>query len=255
MNASTAEATRSAAKVDQRRAALPVRLWILAAVLVILGAVAGAGAGAALLGDKVVAESRLVVGDQTIRAQSVPGYSLATQQLAVTYSRLIGSDAVGAEVPEGVAVDASPIPDSAIVRVRAEATDEGAAIAAADAAAQALVAAADEARARNTSDSIAEGYLEARADLDRARATQTRAETPANAYQVELAQTRVDALQQAYRERVVATANNATALAVTQKGEIVSSSLPRAGALGGLVGAAAVAFVLGLVFLVRLRRD
>ena len=238
----------------RRSSVLSFRRWLAAALLVILGAAAGAGAGIALLGDRVVAESRLVVGDQTIRAQSVPGYALATHQLAVTYSRLVDSDAVTAAVPEGVEADASPIPDSAVVRVRAGATDEGAAIAGADAVAQALVTAANEARARNTPDAIGEQYLTARRALDEARAGATAQATPENAYQVELAQARVDALQQSYRERVMATANNATGLAVTQKAEIVSTSLPRAGALGALVGGAAVVLAVGAAYLIRARR-
>lgn len=237
----------------RRTPVLPPWAWLLALVLVVLGAGGGAVAGAALLGDRVTAEGRLVVGDQTIRAQSVPGYALATQQLAVTYSRLVDADTVTSALPEGVTADASPIPDSAVVRVRTEATDEAAAIAGADAVAEALVKAADEARARNTGDAIAEQYLAARNDLDAARAAVE--EGPIEkAYEAELAQTRVDALQQAYRERMTAMANNATALAVTQKAKIVSSSLPRAGALGALVGGASVALIGGLVYLVRARR-
>lgn len=234
---------------------MTMRAWILSALVVVAGLVLGALAGAAVLGGRVSAETRLVVGDQTIRAQSVPGYALATMQLAATYSRLVSSDSVTGRMPEGVTVDASPIPDSGIVRVVAQADDEATAISAADTAAEALIAAADTAQSKSGGDAVAEEYLVARRDLFEKQAKARAATATAqDVFAVDLAQARVDAMAQAYREQVISASNNATGLAVTQKAQPVSSTTPRAGALGALAGGALAVLLVGIAYLVRVRR-
>ena len=70
----------SSPPTTRHRLSVPTLLFFL--VLVVAGAAGGAYAGLRYLGTSVTAESRLVVGDQSVRAQSVPGYALATQQLA-----------------------------------------------------------------------------------------------------------------------------------------------------------------------------
>ena len=121
------------------------RHWGVGALLALLGLLAGLAA-TATRPVQYTAEARLVVGQLDVSSQSVPGFALATQQLATTYARLIVADPIRADIANtlgsrrGQLLDyrASPIPESAIIRVEAVATDAGVASRAADAAATAL---------------------------------------------------------------------------------------------------------------------
>ena len=109
------------------------RRWWLGAVLAILGAVEGV----ALAGTRpteITAEVRVVVGSEELSAYQVPGYAAASVQLADNYSRYIGVQVEAGRLKSilpdvsGVhEVSASPIPDSAVIRL--EATAESAATA------------------------------------------------------------------------------------------------------------------------------
>ena len=78
------------------------------------------------------AESRLLVGDsQSVDPQNLQSLGVATGQLAATYSRLISSDQVLAEVDQRAGLQptearsvltASPIPETAVIRIEATAS-------------------------------------------------------------------------------------------------------------------------------------
>jgi hypothetical protein len=106
-----------------------MRRWPLALCLVILGA--ALGIGSVLIRPTVyTAEARLAVGGDDLSAQSVPGFALAAQQLASNYARYVDQTAdpaalgTAADSSTGtvVAVAASPIPASSIIRVEVSAT-------------------------------------------------------------------------------------------------------------------------------------
>ncbi len=221
---------------------------IVFAVVVLAATAGGAYAGMRLLGTTVTAESRLVVGDQSVRAQSVPGYALATQQLAATYARLIGS------APDDT-VTASPIPDSAIIRVQAQAADPAAAVDAADAAAADLIRVANAARSQREDEAATTAYLAAVADLRTAKARVTAAATRpaavrgAAADRVDLAQVRVDAAAEALRDDLRASLSNSAGVSVVQKAQVTTSARPRAALLGGFAGGAGAALLLAAGYL------
>lgn len=223
----------------------------------VLGSLLGALVAVMILGGRVTAEARLVVGDQTIAAQSVPGYALATQQLAGTYARLVMGDAVTSQVPEDAEVSASPVPESAVVRVQAEADDADTAVAAANAAAQALVTSVQGVTGPETDEAQVTAWQEARARLREAQsaaAAQTSAAGAARAQDiVALRELEVEALAQAYREAVRASASGSASLAVTQAAAVTTTSTPRAGVLGAFAGAALAALLLGALHLLRSR--
>lgn len=92
-------------------------------------------------------ESRLVVGDLGFTAQAVPGYVLASQQMAETYARLASSgvviDAAARKLhlpvaDVGGALTSTSIPESAIVVIDARTVDAGQGIRIVQAAAEAL---------------------------------------------------------------------------------------------------------------------
>lgn len=223
---------------------------IAAVVATIIALVAGVAVGAVVggwaLGRTETAEARLVVGDQSIRAQSVPGYALATQQLAATYSRLI---ATPAESGEGVS--ASPIPDSAIIRVQAKSQDAASAVAAADQAADQLVKAAAEARGGAADDTATKAYEQGQAAVRQAQAQVSAATSTSGraraADALALAQVRLEGLAQAVRDSTIAAQSGSSGVTVTQRAAVVSSSTPRALLLGGFAGGVLVALVVGAV--------
>lgn len=243
----------SSPPTTRHRLSVPTLLFFL--VLVVAGAAGGAYAGLRYLGTSVTAESRLVVGDQSVRAQSVPGYALATQQLASTYSRLIGSAAADDSIT------ASPIPDSAIIRVRATAPDDAAAIAAANEAAVNLIETANKARGQEEDDALAQAYLRAQTELQTAQTRATAAATgPAAAAgeaagQAALAQVRVDAAAESVRDNLRASLSNSAGVTVVSEAVVTDTAAPRATLLGAFAGGAGVALLLAAgVVLARARR-
>ncbi|MGJ7442267.1 hypothetical protein [Aquipuribacter sp. MA13-6] len=125
-----------------------LRSWRLTAPLMAVGLVAGVGL-ATLVPPTYTAETRLLVGGQTLASQSVPGVVFATQELAATYSRFVDDasatgglqDLIGAETAQTVgSVSASPIPDSSVIILEVSGSDPEDAAVAAQALAEALVA-------------------------------------------------------------------------------------------------------------------
>lgn len=87
------------------------------------------------------AEARLSVAPGTSNAYDIAGFPLAANELASTYARWVTRETAPGGLPEGVEeVSASPIPDSAVVRIETTATSEEAAVTAAQALADGLVA-------------------------------------------------------------------------------------------------------------------
>ncbi len=121
-----------------------LRRWPLVAVLVLVSSAGGAGFAAtrpALHTSQVL----LAVGGTDLSAQAVPGFAAASKELASNYARFVTPSLVIDAMPAGqiskvTALDASPVPESNVIRIEAVATDEGAASAAASKAATSLVA-------------------------------------------------------------------------------------------------------------------
>src|SRR5918911_4044178 len=119
------------------------RRWPLTLVLVVLGALGGAVA-ARSQPTTYTAEERLAVGSGGLSAQAVPGFALASQELASNYARFVTAGPVRSALPAQTArrvltVTASPVPESNVVRVEATATDPAAATVAAAKAGEWLV--------------------------------------------------------------------------------------------------------------------
>lgn len=115
------------------------RHWPLITILAAAGA--GLGVGLAfLIPITYTAEARVAVGAGDLTSGAISGFPLAASQLASNYARYVNDRGVaGTDVPEGVKLSASQIPDSNIIRVEAESRDGAAATAAANSAAQELV--------------------------------------------------------------------------------------------------------------------
>lgn len=95
------------------------------------------------------AETRLAVGAGEMSAFAIPGFPLASRELASNYARWVQNTAADPSLatPGVTEVRASPIPDSNIVRIEAEGSTPQAAKAGATAAAQRLVEEVNTARA------------------------------------------------------------------------------------------------------------
>lgn len=111
-------------------------LTILLALAGLLDGVLVAG----LLKEHTTAETRLSVGSGSLVNYKVPGFALASQELAASYARYVGLEqsqgvllkALGSDAGKVTTVQASPIPDSSVVRIEVTATSPSVAVAAAD---------------------------------------------------------------------------------------------------------------------------
>jgi hypothetical protein len=123
-----------------------LRLWPVTVVAVALG-LAGGLAYDLSLPTSYTAEVRLAVGGQTVAAQAVPGFALASQQLAADFSRYVGpqqdsavlKQALGSRTADVVSVGASPIPESNVIRVEVVAHNSQTAVKGAQSLAQSLL--------------------------------------------------------------------------------------------------------------------
>lgn len=120
------------------------RRWPLAVALVVLGTAAGAGVASAVP-TTYTAEARMAVGGTDIKAQAVPGFALASSEIAANYARFVAVGPIRqtlspAEQTRLKTVTASPLPDSNVIRIEATASDETTAVTAASAASTALKA-------------------------------------------------------------------------------------------------------------------
>lgn len=121
-----------------------MRRWPLALALIVVCGLAGLVVGTRMT-PTYTAEARVAVGPGDMSAGAIAGFPQATRNMAADYSRWVTQQGL-VEVPEGVALSASPVPESNVIRVIAEGSDETAARSAADAAAKALVTKVNAAR-------------------------------------------------------------------------------------------------------------
>lgn len=123
-----------------------LRYWYVVLPLTVLGLVVGLLL-AASRPTLVTAEARLAVGSADLASYQVAGFGPAATQLASNYARYIGAqrsreqqrELVGDLVDQVDSVEASPIPESNIVRVEVVASSEDVALQAADRTAKRLV--------------------------------------------------------------------------------------------------------------------
>lgn len=123
------------------------RRWWLAVILGLIGAIVGVAVGLSR-STRYTAEARLVVGAQDLSSFQVPGFALASQQLAADYARYVddssttASDlqtALGPAQKRLLSIGASPIAGSNVVRIEAVATSRVVAVKAAQTVADDLV--------------------------------------------------------------------------------------------------------------------
>ena len=129
------------------------------------------------------AEARILVGGFDPQANAVPGFVAASESLAATYSRLIGTPAIVDQVAKALDLDpsqvrghisASPVPDSSIIRVDGSADNEQDATRFADAGAKALEKYATGTIASQSAGQLLSDYQQASQDVASANATLNR---------------------------------------------------------------------------------
>ena len=131
---------------DTPLAALRSYWWLIALVTLV-----GVGAGIAygLARDRTyTAEARMSVGRVDVATQAIPGFAIASRQLADTYSRTIVADEIVSRVAERTGLSevevveglsATPIPETATIRLESETDSAQTAVRAANAGAFALI--------------------------------------------------------------------------------------------------------------------
>lgn len=122
------------------------RRWRLGALLSLFGLTVGVLV-ALLLPASFTAESRLAVGSGELREFQVPGFALASQQLAANYARYVDGQenqsrlvqTLGPRASTISKISSSPVPESSIIRIEVTGTEQDVTIAAADAVAKTLM--------------------------------------------------------------------------------------------------------------------
>lgn len=115
------------------------RHWVRGVVSALVGAVVGVAAGFAIPAA-YTAEARVAVGAGDLTSGAVAGFPIAASGLASNYARYVNDRGIAkTDVPEGVELSASQIPESNVIRIEAVSADPDAATAAANTAANQLV--------------------------------------------------------------------------------------------------------------------
>lgn len=157
--------------------------WLLVlASLTGMGAVAG-GALATKMPVTHTAELRLAIGTSDLSAQAQSGYALGTQQLASNYARYINNSVKTQQLSskETTAfIQASPIPESNVVRIEATGESAEASLAAVKTAANDLTATLEKVRASNKADEVLQRVDASAAELAKKRAQVQQAERKLN---------------------------------------------------------------------------
>jgi hypothetical protein len=118
----------------------------IALLLVVLGA--AAGMAYTLQTQRIyTAEVRLAVAGESLTAQAVPGFALASQELAANYARYVNNAEAQASLDEDLGIEigsvrevtASPIPESNVIRIEVTARGEAIAVRAASQIADSLM--------------------------------------------------------------------------------------------------------------------
>jgi hypothetical protein len=243
------------------------------AVVVLLAVAAGIAAGL-LRPATFTAEARVAVAGNSLSAQAVPGFALASQELAADYARYVNdaqqqSDLaarLGVRADTVEEVSASPIPDSSVVRIEVTARDAGVATRAAATVADALLrqvndsaSATDEAAATlaqytDMADQVAAAQQAADAadaaaanpgavaDVEQLRQAAAQAKS-----QLSILQVQQEALGQKYRSQVASTTDDAAGLTLVQEAAVAGDDrlahVQQFG-LAGLVAGALLALLL-----------
>lgn len=160
------------------------RNWVTVVTIALLGALLGGVLGF-LIKPTYTAEARVAVGAGNLSSGAIAGFPIAAAQLASNYARYVNDNGVaGSDVPHGVTVGASQIPESNVIRVEARSTDEDAAVRAAQSTAQELID-----RVNGTAGG-ADNPSDTQTELDRAADAWGRTQTERSAAEVELSRVR-----------------------------------------------------------------
>lgn len=119
-----------------------IRRWPLALALCVIFAVVGYLAGS-LLKPTYTAEARVAVGPGDMSAGAIAGFPQATRDMAQDYARWVTQASIAAG---GASVTGSPVPESNVISIQSESSDESTATQAAGAAADKLVSAVNTGR-------------------------------------------------------------------------------------------------------------
>lgn len=151
---------------------------VLALTLTALGVMVGVLAGY-FMPVTHSAESRLAVVSATNNAYTIPGYPLAARELASDYARWVQNRASDGQwsPPGSTAVSASPIPDSAVIRVEVQAPTSQEAVAGADQVAQTLLQTVADSQAQHDPQRAYEDFRRQAPAVAQARARVQQAET------------------------------------------------------------------------------
>jgi hypothetical protein len=252
----TASSSRSGERLEGAAGYLGIlgsRRWILALVSILAAALLGALIVPTIIRPSVSAETRLVVGDQTLGAQTVPGYAQATTTLAETYARFITMGTVKTSESRTLSdVQATVIPNNPVIRVQATAGNQKDALSAAAAAAQALIKSVNQVSGStiDTSRKAFVNKLAASADADATTArlkneiaaTTTPSDKLNSEYQAAvttstLARIEVDAYRTIVQNQLEAGKNQSTGLTVIMQPQVLSTN-KRPILLGALLGGA-----------------
>jgi len=173
------------------------------------------------------AEARMLVGGFNVEAQAVPGFVAASQTLAETYSRLVSTRTIEERVAQILQVDvasvdghidATSVPESAIIRITGTDDEEETAVQFAAAAAQALQDYASTSGRGEDAEALLDQYRAARVELNQATA-------------------RRDALRGQYDARVAAgSATDADLAALSEAEADVDRAQLKADTLAGAYG-------------------
>jgi capsular polysaccharide biosynthesis protein len=260
-----------------------VRRHVVLTIALVAVGIAG-GVGGVLLHPAVyTAEARLAVGGSSgLAAEAVPGYALASQQLAANYARYVNNAQGESDlekqlgVPAGRIrqVSASPIPESNVVRIEVTsqmartASDAASAVAnslmqqvndtsanraAADATLSAFTKISAQVAAAQQASDLAKAALNRAAGEPGADLAQLSQQAAATASQLAILQVQQDALGEKYRQQVSSLNQGAANLVVIENavvtGDDRASQMGQFG-LAGLVGG----FLLALLLSVLLER-
>lgn len=156
------------------------RLWPVSLVLIVLGALLGAGY-AGSRPTTYTANARLAVGGSDIAAQAIPGFALASQEIASNYARFVSTDATAAALPASerfrlVSTTASPIPSSNVILLEAKATSAAVALDAANGAAASLTKQVNDAVNVNDAAATLASYTKVSAKVAQAQAAHDQAQ-------------------------------------------------------------------------------
>jgi uncharacterized protein involved in exopolysaccharide biosynthesis len=207
-----------------------MRHWLLTLVLVVLGALGGAAFSRAQP-TTYTAEERLAVGGGDLAAQAVPGFALASQELASNYARFVTAGPVRSALPAATArrvltVTASPVPESNVIRVEVTATDPGSATVAAAQAGERLVAQVDKMLSQQNGEQVRQQYRQISQQVAVAQQAQADAQDVVNRYRASSAAAARRALPAAKDELISASAKLAdlqmqqTALAALYQNQV-----------------------------------